>query len=181
MRLPRMTMRRWMIAVAVLAAAFAAIAEWMGVDRYQSRQHLNTEMTWSRSPVGEFCMEYDHEWHPANSLLKVSELGAPDREGRYYRHRWCVGGVGQLYEERYFRKALGTGSFGEQHYLTATELVQLQQIILKLPPSMGPYSQGDVLLVSSLSEGSWVTKVYDKAALPPAVQDIVRVLQLKFR
>jgi len=61
--------------------------------------------------------------------------------------------------------------------LTAAELAQVQQIISKLPPSNRPYSQGDLLLVASLSEGSWVTKVYDKAALPPAVQDLETLKQ----
>jgi hypothetical protein len=67
MRLPRVrfTVRRMMVAVAVLAAAFAA---WMEVDRYQWRQHLNTEMSWSRSPVGQFFVKYDLEEYPANSL-----------------------------------------------------------------------------------------------------------------
>jgi hypothetical protein len=65
--------------------------------------------------------------------------------------------------------------------LTAAELAQVQQLISKLPPATGTSSQGDLLLVASLSEGSWVTKVYDKAALPPTVQDLVRVLQLSFR
>jgi hypothetical protein len=180
MRLPhvRFTVRRMMVAVAVLAAAFAA---WMEVDRYQWRQHLNTEMTWSRSPVGQFYVKYDLEEYPANSLLKVSELGAPDREGYYYRHRWCLGRGGELREEGTFRTGLGTGGGGGQHYLTAAELAQVQQIISKLPPPTGTASQGDLLMSASLSEGSWVTKVYDNAALPPAVQDLVRVLQLRFR
>ena len=65
--------------------------------------------------------------------------------------------------------------------MTAAELAQVQQIISKLPPLNGTSSQGDLLLVASLSEGSRVTKVYDKAALPPAIQDLVRVLQLRFR
>ena len=62
MRLPRVrfTVRRMMIAVAVFAAAFAALAPWMKVDRdqwRQWRQHLNTEMTWIQSPVGEFYVK----------------------------------------------------------------------------------------------------------------------------
>ena len=68
MRLPRarFTVRRILVAVAVLAAAFAV---WMQVDRYQWRrwrQHLNTEMTWSRSPVGQFFVKYDLEEYRAN-------------------------------------------------------------------------------------------------------------------
>ena len=65
--------------------------------------------------------------------------------------------------------------------MTAAELAQVQQIISKLPPPTGTSSQGDLLLVASLSEVSWVTKVYDKAALPPEVQDLVRVLQLRLQ
>jgi hypothetical protein len=183
MRLPRVrfTVRRMMVAVAVLAAAFAA---WMEVDRYQWsewRQHLNTEMTWSRSPVDQFYVKHALEKYQTNSLLKVSELGAPDQEGYYYRHRWWLGPGGELREERTFRTGLGTGGAGGQNSLTAAELAQVQQIISKLPPPNGTSSQGDLLLVASLSESSWVTKVYDKAALPPAVQDLVRVLQLRFR
>jgi hypothetical protein len=183
MRLPRVrfTVRRMMVAVGVFAAAFAA---WMEVDRYQWRQwreHLNTEMTWSRSPVGEFFVKHDLEKYAANSLLKVSELGAPDREGYYYQHRWWLGRGGELREESYGRNPLGWGGGGGQHYLTAAELAQVQELISKLPPPDGSSSRGDLLLVASLSEGSWVTKVYDKAALPPAVQDLVTVLRLRFR
>jgi hypothetical protein len=174
----RFTVRRMMVAVAVLAPAFAA---WMEVDRDEWRQHLNTEMTWIRSPVGEFYVKNDLEKYSANSQLKVSELAAPDREGLYYRHRRWLGPGGELREERTFRNSLGTGGAGGQHYLTAAELAQVQQLIPKLPPPNATSSQGDLLLVASLSEGSWVTKVYDKAALPPAVQDLVRVLQLGFR
>ena len=186
MRLPRLrfTVWRMMIAVAVFAAAFAALAPWMKMhrDRWRKwREHLNTEMTWVQSPVGEFYVKNSFEKYSANSLLKVSELGAPDREGYYYRRRWCLGRGGELREEGTFRTSLGTGGGGGQNYLTAAELAQVQQIISKLPPPTGTSSQGDLLLVASLSEGSWVTKVYDKAALPPAVQDLVRVLQLRFR
>ena len=104
MRLPRVrfTVRRMMVAVAVLAAAFAV---WMQVDRYQWRrwrQHLNTEMTWSRSPVGQFFVKYDLEEYPANSLLKVSELGTPDREGCYDQRRWWLGRGGELRRLRNF-------------------------------------------------------------------------------
>jgi hypothetical protein len=183
MKLPRIrfTVRRMMVAVAVLAAAFAA---WMEVDRYQWRQwrrHRNTEMTWSRSPVGEFYVKYHLERYTADSLLKVSELGAPDREGYYYRQRWWLGRGGELQAEGTFRTVLGTGGGGGQNYLTAAELAQVQQIISKLPPPNGTSSRGDLLLVAFLSEGSWATRVYDKAALPPAVQDLVRVLELRFR
>jgi hypothetical protein len=180
MRLPRVrfTVRRMMVAVADLAAAFAV---WMEVHPSEWRQHLNTEMTWIRSPVGQFYVKHDLEEYPANSLLKALELGAPDREGHYYRQRWWLGRGSELCEERTFRNGSGTGSGLGQNYLTAAELAQVQQIISKLPPSNATSSQGDLLLVASRSEGSWVTKVYDKAALPPAVHDLVRVLQLRFR
>ena len=169
----RFTVRSMMIAVALLAAAFAA---WMEFGQYRWRQHLNTEMTWSRSPAGLFLAKHDFERHAANSLLKVSEVGAPDGDGYYSEHRWCLGRGGELLEETYG----GTGGGAGQNYLTAEELAQVQRIISRLPPPNGPYSQGDLLLVSSLSEGSWVTKAYDKAALPPAVKDLVRVLRPRF-
>jgi hypothetical protein len=177
MRLPRVrfTLRRMMVAVAVLAAAFAA---WMEVAHYQWREHLNTEMTWGRSPAGQFFVKYDLKQFTANSLLKVSELGGPDREGYYTQHRWHLGAGGELFEERYGHKAMGWGGAGGQHDLTTAELGQVQQIISKLPPSDGTLSHGDLLLVASLSEGSWVTRVYNKAALPPTVQDLVRILRL---
>jgi surfactin synthase thioesterase subunit len=46
-----------MIAVPVFAAAFAAFAAWMQGGQDQWRQHLNTEITWSRSPVGHFFVK----------------------------------------------------------------------------------------------------------------------------
>ena len=73
----RFTVRSMMVAVAVSAAVFAAFAAWMEVAPDDWRQHLNTEMTWVRSPVGEFFVKHDLESYTANSLLKVSDLGAP--------------------------------------------------------------------------------------------------------
>jgi hypothetical protein len=183
MRLPRVrfSVRSMMVAVAVSAAAFAAFAAWMEVAPDERRQHLGTEMTWVRSPVGEFFVKHDLERYTVNSLLKVSDLGAPDGEGHYYMHRWWLGRGGELGTDRTFRTGTGTHSAGGQHYLTAAELAQVQQIISKLPPTNATSSQGDVLLVASPSEGSWVTKVYDKAALPPEVRDLVRVLQQRIR
>jgi hypothetical protein len=180
MRLPRVrfTVRRMMVAVALLAAVFG---RWLGVGRDQWRQHLNTEMTWSQSPVGEFYVKNGVDDFDANCLLKISELGAPDREGNYYRHRWWLGGGGELRKTVRFRNALGVGGVGGQNYLNAAELAQVQQIITKLPRSNRPYLQTDLILVSSFSGGFWVTKIYDKAALPAAVQDLVGVLQLRFR
>ncbi len=183
MRLPRVsfTVRSMMIAVAVLAAAFAAFAAWMRVGQDEWRQHLNTEMKWSRSPVGEFFRKHGFEKFRANSLLKVSAPGAPDRRGYYSRRRSCLGQGGELYSDSRGRSYYGTGFAGGQHWLTAAELAQVGQIISKLPPPNGSYPQGDLLLVSCLSQGSWVTKAYDIAALPPAVKELVRVLQLRLR
>jgi hypothetical protein len=174
----RFTVRTMMVAVAVLAAVFAA---WMGVVRYQWHQHLNTEMTWSRAPASQFFVKYELEEFTANSLLKVSDLGGPDREGYYSQHRWRLGPGGELFEERSGRNALGWGGGGGQNYLTAAELAQAQQIISKLPPSNGSLWYGDPLLVASPSEGSWVTRVYDKATLPSAVQDLFGVLRLRLQ
>jgi hypothetical protein len=183
MKLPRVrfTVRMTMVAVVVLAAAFAA---WMEVDRYQWRrwrQHLNTEMTWVQSPVDEFYAKDDAE-DPfkkvtANSLLKISSPGVPDREGYYDRYRWWLGRRGELETDRVTATRFGGKGGGGQHILTAAQLAQVQQIISALPPPTATSWQGDLLLVATLSEGSWVTKVYDKAALPPAIQDLVRVLQ----
>jgi hypothetical protein len=190
MRLPRVrfTVRMIMVAVAVLAAAFAL---WMKVDGdqwRQWRQHLNAEMTWVQSPVDEFYAkpedrdaEDPFKKFTANSLLKVSSPGVPDREGYYDRHRWWLGRGGELETDHVTITRLGGQGAGGQHILTAAELAQVQQIISALPPPTATSWQGDLLLVASLSEGSWVTKVYDKAALPPAIQDLVRVLQLRFR
>ncbi len=187
MRLPRVrfTVRRMMVAVAVLAVASAglamAFAGWTRVGPHHWRQHLDTEMTWSRSPVGRFFVKHELEEYSANSLLKVSDLGAPDREGHFTGHRWCLGPGGQLLAETRSHYALGWGSGWGQHYLTAAKMAEVQQIILKLPLSNESYLQRDRLLVSSFKNGSWVTNIYDKAALPPAVQDLVSVLKLRFR
>jgi hypothetical protein len=172
MRLPRVrfTVRTMMVAVAILAAAFAAIPAWIEVVPYQWRRHLDIEMTWCQSPEGAFFAKCEFKFYTANSLLLVSDLGRADREGYYSIHRWRLGPRGELWESQ--------GSGGGQHYLTATELAQAQQMISKLPPSTGSFWHGDPLLVASLSEGSWVTRVYDKAALPPAVQDLAGVLRL---
>ncbi len=157
----------------------------MKVDRdqwRQWRQHLNTEMTWIQSPVGEFNVKDHLETYMAASLLKVSEPGVPDREGYYDRQRGWLGRGGELLQDRVTVTRFGGQGAGGQHdLLTAAELAQVQQIISTLPPSNATSWQGDLLLVASLSEGSWVTKVYDKAALPPAVQDLITVLQLGVR
>ena len=180
----RFTVRMMMVAVAVLAAAFAL---WMNVDGDQWRwwrQHLNTEMTWVHSPVDEFYAgRYAKDplkKFTAKCLLKVSSPGVPDREGYYDRHRWWLGRGGELEADHVTATRFGRKGGGGQNLLTATELAQVQQIISALPPPTATSWQGDQLLVASLSEGSWVTKVYDKAALPPAIQDLVRVLQLRF-
>ena len=125
MRLPRVrfTMRRMMAAVAILAAAFAAIAPWMKVDRdgwRQWRQHLNAEMTWVQSPVDEFYArdaEDPFKKFAANSLLKVSSPGVPDREGYYDRHRWWLGRGGELEEDRVTVTRVGGKGGGGQHVL----------------------------------------------------------------
>jgi hypothetical protein len=180
MRLPRVrfTMRRMMAAVAVLAAAFAAIAPWMKVDRDEWRQRLNAEMTWVQSPVDEFYAkdaEDPFKKFTANSLLKVSSPGVPDREGYYDRHRWWLGRGGELEHCRVTVTGFGGKGGGGQNVLTAAELAQVQQIISALPPPTATSWQGDLLLVASLSEGSWITRAYDKAALPPAIQDLESV------
>ena len=173
-----------MIAVAVFAAAFAALAPWTKIHRDQWRkwrEHLNTEMTWIQSHVGEFYVKNSFEKYSANSLLKVSEPGVPDREGYYDRQRWWLGQGGVLGQFRVTVTRFGGKGGGGENRLTAAELPQVQQIISTLPPSNATSWQGDLLLVASLSEGSWVTKVYNKSALPPAVQDLVRVLQLRLQ
>jgi hypothetical protein len=186
MRLPRLrfTVRRMMIAVAVFAAAFVALAPWMKVPWHhwrQWRELLNTEMTWIQSPVGEFYVKDSFEKYSANSLLKVSEPGVPDREGYYDRERWWLGQGGVLGQDGVTRRRFGEKSGGREHRLTAAHLAWAQQIISTLPPSNATPWQGDVLLVASLSEGYWVTRVYNKSALPPEVQDLVTVLQLRLR
>jgi hypothetical protein len=185
-RLPRLrfTVWRMMIAVAVFAAAFAALAPWMKMHRDQWRkwrEHLNTEMTWVQSPVGEFYVKNSFEKYSANSLLKVSEPGVPDREGYYDRQRCWLGQGGVLGSDRVTVTRLGGRGGGGENRLTAAELAQVQQIISTLPPSNATPWQGDLRLVASLSEGHWVTKVYNKSALPPAVQDLVRVLRLRLQ
>ncbi len=184
MRHPRVrfTVRRMMVAVAVLAAAFAAVAGWMKFDPSGWRHHLNEEMTWCRSPESAFhSKDIGIIWVHANSLLKVSEVGVRHPWGYYDQHRWCLGPGGELLDRRAGSKATGWGDPGGQHELTAAELAQVQQLLAVLPPSNGSHSQGELLLVSSLSEGSWVTKVYDKSALPSAVRDLVTVLHLSLR
>ena len=101
MRLPRvqLTVRRMMVAVAVLAAAFAA---WTEVIRYPWRQHLNTEITWSRSPVGEFYVKSGLKTYTANSLMKVSEIGSADAQGYYTMRRWWLGPRGELFEKEIY-------------------------------------------------------------------------------
>ena len=180
MKLPRVrfTVRTLMFAVAISAAAFAT---WIGAVQYQWREHLNTEMTWSRSPAGQFFVKYELKKFTANSLLKISDLGGADREGYYSQHRWRLGPGGELFEERSGRNALGWGGAGGQTYFTATELVQAQQMISKLPPSNATFLRGDLLLVAAPNEGSWDTRVYDKAALPPAVQDLLGLLRLRLQ
>jgi hypothetical protein len=117
----------------------------------------------------------------ANSLLKVSAPGVPDRKGYYDRYRWWLGRGGELCVDHVTATGFGGKGGGGQHVLTAAELGQAQQIISTLPASNATSWQADLLLVAALSEGSWVTKVYDRAALPPEVQDLIRVLQLKFQ
>jgi hypothetical protein len=163
-----------MVAVAGLAVAFAA---WIGVDQYEWREHLNAEMTWCRSPADRFFVKYSLKEYTANCLPKVSELGAPDREGNHAQHRWRLSPGGELFEERYGHKAAGWGGGDGQNYPTAAELAQVQQNIPKLPPSSGSSSHGDLLLVASLSEGSRVTNVYGKSKLPPAVQNLMKILR----
>ena len=165
-----------MVAVATAAVLAAAVVAWTRVDRSEWREQLNSELTWVQSPVGEFFMEHLID-EKASCILKVSEFRAADVEWRYYRHRWWIGGNGELRDYRTFRTGSGSHGAGAQNHLTAAELAQVQQLISKLPPPNMPSSQVDLLLVASLSNGSWVTRVYDKAALPPAVQGLVRVLQ----
>jgi hypothetical protein len=165
-----------MVAVAAVAVLAAAVVAWTQVDRTEWRQQLDSELTWIQSPVGEFLTEY-HINERAGSILKVSEFLAADGEGRYYGHRWWLGRGGELRDYRTFRTGSGSGGGGAQNHLTAAELARVQQLISNLPPPNMPRSQVDLLLVASLSNGSWVTRVYDKAALPPEVQDLVRVLQ----
>ena len=59
MRLPgvQFTVRSMMIAVAV----FAAFAAWTQGGEYAWRQHLNTEITWSQSPEGQFLEKHGFE------------------------------------------------------------------------------------------------------------------------
>jgi hypothetical protein len=178
------TVRRMMIAVPVFAAAFAALAPWMEMhwDQWRKwRENLNTEMTWIQSPVGEFYVKNSFERYSANTLLKVSEPGVPDRNWYYDRHRWWLGQGGVLGQDRVTVTRFGTKGGGGENRLTAAHLAWVQQIISTLPPSNATPWQGDLLLVASLKEGYWVTKVYDKSALPPAVQDLVRVLHLRLQ
>jgi hypothetical protein len=191
MRLPhvRLTIRWVMLLVAIVAVLLTG-GELITRSRAQHEwrkwhQHLNAETTWVQSPMDEFYAgRYAKDplkKFTANCLLKVSSPGVPDREGYYDRHRWWLGRGGELEADHVTATRFGGKGGGGQNLLTATELAQVQQIISALPPPTATSWQGDLLLVASLSEGSWVTKVYDKAALPPAIQDLVRVLQLRFR
>jgi hypothetical protein len=165
-----------MVAVAVLAAAFAAgKILWYRSSKWH--RHLSAEMTWSGSPAEQFYARPGLEEYTANSLLKVSDLGRPGYDGGYDRHRWWLAPVPELRSYGTFHHQFGAGGGGGQHRLTAAEWVQAQQIISKLPPSNSPYLEGDLLLVSFRSNGSWVTRGYDKAALPPAVQDLMKFLR----
>jgi hypothetical protein len=178
LRLMRFTVRSMMIAVAVLAAVFAAFAAWMQVDQYEWRRHLNTELRWSGSPVGEFVL-MDGERYRVNGILKVSAPGVSKQGGYYFRHRLCVDQGGELYRDTRCHSFYGTAIARGKWLLTAANLAEVEQIISKLPPANASYPQGDLILVSSLSDGSWVTRAYDIAALPPAVKELVRVLQLR--
>jgi hypothetical protein len=175
MKLPRLrfTVWRMMIAVAVFAAAFAALAPWMEMYRDQWRkwrEYLNTEMTWIESPVGEFYVKNSFEKYSANSLLKVSEPDFRDREGYYDRRRWWLGQGGVLGQDRVTVTPFGRKGAGGENRLTAAELAQVQQIIATLPPSNATPWQGDLLLVASFSEGSWVTKVYSSSVNSPCLK-----------
>ncbi len=186
MRLPRVrsAVRIPIVAVAVLAAALAAWIECSEDPLW--RWNLNGEMTWSRSPVGEFFPKDEVEISQPNILLKVSDADAPDGGPRYnqlpsYRKlRWCLGRAGELSRREIVHGAYCGWRRSWQDGLSRAELAEVQRIISKLPPSNGPYHHGDLLLVSTLSEGSWVTKVYDKAAPPPAVRDLVTLLHLRY-
>jgi hypothetical protein len=190
MRLPhvRLTIRWVMLLVAIVAVLLTG-GELITRSRTQHEwrkwhQHLNAETTWVQSPMDEFYAkdpEDPFKMFTANSLLKVSAPGVPDRKGYYDRHRWWLGRGGELQQFRVTATRFGGKGGGGQHVLTAEELAQVQQIISALPPPTATSWQGDLLLVASLSEGSWVTKAYDKAALPPAVQDLIRVLRLRFQ
>jgi hypothetical protein len=190
MRLPRVRFTiRWVMLVVAIVAVLLTGGELITRSRTKHEwrkwhQHLNAETTWVQSPMDEFYAkdaEVPFEKFTANSLLKVSAPGVPDREGYYDRHRWWLGRGGELEQDRVTVTRFGGKGGGGQNVLTAAELAQVQQIISALPPPTATSWQRDLLLVASLSEGSWVTKVYDKAALPPAVQDLVRVLRLRFR
>jgi hypothetical protein len=178
MRIPRVRfrLRSAMVAVAGMAILAATFVAWTRVLRSEWGEQLDSEMTWTQSPVGEFFTEYQIN-EKAGCILKVSEFLAADGEGRYYGHRWWLGRGGELRDYRTFRTGSGSGGGGAQNHLTAAELAQVQLLISNLPSPNAPASQVDLLLVASLSNGSWVTRVYDKAALPPAVQDLVRVFQ----
>lgn len=183
MRLPRVrfTVPRMMFAVAAVAAAVAA---WMESRQDPSwRWNLNVEMKWSQSPVGEFFPTDDVEtYQPNGLLLKVSDVDAPQGGPKfpsYRKVRWCLSQAGELSRRDIVKGAYCAYRRCSEGYLTRAELAEVQQTISKLPPSNGPYRRGALLLVSTLSDGSWVTKVYDKAALPPAVRDLVTLVHLK--
>jgi hypothetical protein len=190
MRLPhvRLTIRWVMLLVAIVAVLLTG-GELITRSRTQHEwrkwhQDLNAETTWVQSPMDEFYAkdpEDPFKMFTANSLLRVSAPGVPDRKGYYDRHRWWLGPRGELQHFRVTATGFGGKGGGAQHVLTAEELAQVQQIISALPPPTATSWQGDLLLVASLSEGSWVTSAYDKAAFPPAVQDLIRVLRLRFQ
>jgi hypothetical protein len=180
-RIPRMRfrLRSGMIAVAAVAILSAAIVAWMRVDRSEWRQQLDSEMTWTQSPFDKSLVKNQPDEFKASSLLRVSKLLAPDLEGDCYVHRWWLSQGGELRDFRNFRTGSGSGAGEGQKYLTAAELARVQQLISNLPAPVTPSSQGEALLVASLSEGSWVTKVYDGAALPPTVQELLGVLRAR--
>jgi hypothetical protein len=174
--LVRFKLRSAMVVVATVAILAAAVVAWTRVDRSEWRQQLDSEVTWTQSPVGEFFVEHQIDEN-VSTILKVSEFLAADGEGRYYGHRWWIGRGGELRDYRTFRTGSGSHGAGAQNHLTVAELAHVQQLISDLPPPNVPPSQVDLLLVASSSNGYWVTRVYDKAALPPAVRGLVRVLQ----
>ncbi len=177
MRLPRPTIQKAMLAVAILAAVFAAGKELLWYCSSKWHKHLSTEMTWSDSPAEQFYARTSFDEYTANSLLKVSDLGLPGYGGNYDRQRWWLAPVPELRSWGTFHHRLGSGGEGGQQQLTAAEFSQAQQIISKLPPSNNPYLKGNLLVVSFRSNGSWVTRGYDKTSLPPAVQDLMKFLQ----
>ena len=157
------------VCLAICRGRGAARARLLGDSRATSAQRELLE--------DESLVKNQPDEFKASSFLRVSELLAPDLEGYCYGHRWWLSRGGELRDWRTFRTGSGSGGAGTQHDLTAAELAHVQQLISNLPPPNMPSTKVDLLLVASLSNGSWVTRVYDKAKLPPAVQDLVRVLE----